>query len=69
MKTKDPTTLHATAQVMFTTRPRVAVTCPLCWTEQRSRRNTCYHCEARFVYADEQAPAMPPPNNTPQKTG
>ena len=40
--------------VAFATRPRVSVTCPCCWTDQRSYRNACYHCGRAFLYLDEQ---------------
>lgn len=40
--------------VSFTTRPRIAVFCPHCWTDQRSNRDFCYYCSASFVYLDEQ---------------
>jgi hypothetical protein len=39
--------------VVFATRPRISVTCPRCWTEQRSERNLCYRCDAPFIYLDE----------------
>lgn len=36
--------------VAFPARPVVSVVCPHCWTAQRSERDFCYHCGARFVY-------------------
>jgi predicted amidophosphoribosyltransferase len=29
------------------------VTCPHCWTEQRTDRDFCYRCGAAFVYLDK----------------
>lgn len=29
------------------------VTCPHCWTEQRTERDFCYRCGAVFAYLDE----------------
>jgi len=40
--------------VAFATRPRVSVSCPHCWTDQRSNRDTCYRCGVSFHYLDEQ---------------
>jgi len=40
--------------IAFTTRPLVSVTCPRCWTDQRSDRNICYCCGGAFLYLDEQ---------------
>lgn len=39
--------------VLFSTRPPVALTCSNCWKEQRAERNICYGCGARFVFMDE----------------
>lgn len=43
--------------VAFATRPRLAVTCPHCWTDQRSNRDICYRCGISFHYLDEQPSA------------
>jgi predicted amidophosphoribosyltransferase len=40
--------------VMVESRKQRFVTCPHCWTEQRTERNFCYFCGAEFVYLDEQ---------------
>lgn len=29
------------------------VTCPHCWTDQRTDRDFCYRCGAVFIYKDE----------------
>ncbi|MDL2317765.1 hypothetical protein LJC74_01545 [Eubacteriales bacterium OttesenSCG-928-A19] len=39
--------------VCLKARPRTTVTCPHCWTRQRSDRAKCYRCEASFIYLDE----------------
>lgn len=44
----------ANGDVAFATRPRIALTCPHCWTEQRAERSRCYRCGAGFIYWDEQ---------------
>jgi hypothetical protein len=41
--------------VMIESRKQRFVTCPHCWTDQRTDRNLCYHCGAVFVYLDETA--------------
>ena len=38
---------------VFDSREEKSVVCPHCWTEQRTDREFCYHCGARFVYLDE----------------
>lgn len=40
--------------VMVESRKQKFVTCPHCWTEQRTERNFCYFCGAEFIYRDEQ---------------
>ncbi|MDF2656465.1 MAG: hypothetical protein K0R19_2939 [Bacillota bacterium] len=39
--------------VRFASRKQKVVTCPYCWTDQRSSRNFCYCCGAAFVFLDE----------------
>jgi predicted amidophosphoribosyltransferase len=40
--------------VIVESREQKFVTCPHCWTDQRTERNFCYCCGARFIYHDEQ---------------
>lgn len=40
--------------VMVESREQKLVTCPHCWTDQRTERNFCYFCGAEFIYRDEQ---------------
>lgn len=35
------------------------ITCPHCWTEQRTERDFCYRCGTRFIYLDEKAKKNP----------
>ena len=42
-----------TARAVFPQRPPVAVTCPNCWKEQRSVRNSCWCCGTQFFYESE----------------
>lgn len=39
--------------VHFESRKQRSVTCPYCWTDQRTERDFCYLCGAEFVYLDE----------------
>jgi len=39
--------------VHFESRSQKLVTCPHCWTDQRTERNSCYRCGAEFIYLDE----------------
>lgn len=39
--------------VIVNTRQQKTVTCPYCWTEQRTERDFCYRCGAAFIYLDE----------------
>lgn len=41
-------------QVMVESRKLGFLTCPHCWTDQRTERNFCYFCGAGFIYRDEQ---------------
>ena len=40
--------------VMIESRGQKLVTCPYCWTDQRTGRDFCYCCGAVFLYRDEQ---------------
>lgn len=44
-------------QVLFQSRQEKVVTCPYCWTDQRTERNFCYHCGAGFTYRDDSKPS------------
>lgn len=46
--------------VLFQTRKDRIVTCPYCWTDQRTERNFCYQCGAGFSYGDEAKPDVKP---------
>ena len=39
----------------FASRKQKIVSCPFCWTDQRSSRNFCYACGATFSFLDEAA--------------
>jgi len=39
--------------VMVESRKQRFITCPHCWTDQRTERNFCYRCGAEFVYLEE----------------
>lgn len=39
--------------VIVESRRQKTVSCPYCWTDQRTDRNFCYRCGAEFVYLDE----------------
>jgi len=39
--------------VLFESRELKLVTCPHCWTDQRTERDSCYRCGAGFTYFDE----------------
>ena len=39
----------------FASRSQKIVTCPHCWTTQRTERDRCYQCGAIFRYRDEEA--------------
>lgn len=41
--------------VIVKSRAQKYVTCPHCWTDQRTERDFCYRCGAAFVYLDEAA--------------
>jgi len=41
------------AAVFIASRSQKLVTCPHCWTDQRTERDFCYRCGAEFVYLDE----------------
>lgn len=41
------------AVVTFEDRRNTIVSCPHCWTDQRSERDFCYRCGATFVYLNE----------------
>ena len=43
---------------VFDSREARVVVCPHCWTEQRTERDFCYHCGARFVYTNEEQRAI-----------
>lgn len=47
MKNKMP-------DVTFPSRESGMVWCPHCWTYQRTNRDFCYCCLAKFFYLDEQ---------------
>lgn len=40
--------------IMIESRKQKLVTCPYCWTDQRTERDFCYRCGAEFIYRDEQ---------------
>ncbi len=40
--------------IMLESRKQKFVTCPYCWTDQRTERDFCYRCGAEFIYRDEQ---------------
>lgn len=39
--------------VLIDSRSQKSVTCPYCWTDQRTERDCCYRCGAVFLYLDE----------------
>ncbi len=39
--------------VHFKSRRQRFVTCPHCWTDQRTERGFCFRCGAEFIYLDE----------------
>ena len=41
--------------VVVPSRSQKFVTCPRCWTDQRTDRDFCYQCGAEFLYRDEGA--------------
>lgn len=50
MKKQEPTP----QDVLIPSRTVKSVTCPHCWTDQRTERDFCYHCGAAFHYQDEE---------------
>lgn len=40
--------------VMVESREQKFITCPHCWTDQRTDRDFCYGCGAEFIFLDEQ---------------
>ena len=40
-------------QVIVPSREVKILTCPYCWTDQRTERDFCYRCGAGFIYLDE----------------
>ena len=39
--------------VILASRKQNIITCPHCWTDQRTDRSFCYQCGAEFIYLDE----------------
>lgn len=39
--------------VMIESRGQKFITCPHCWTDQRTDRDFCYRCGASFFYLNE----------------
>lgn len=39
--------------IMAGSREQKVITCPHCWTDQRTDRDFCYRCGAVFLYQDE----------------
>lgn len=39
--------------ILINSRSQKSLTCPHCWTDQRTERDFCYRCGAVFVYLDE----------------
>lgn len=39
--------------IMVKSRSQNFVTCPNCWTDQRTDRDFCYRCGSVFIYQDE----------------
>lgn len=39
--------------VHFESRKQKLVTCPYCWTDQRTERDSCFRCGAKFIYLEE----------------
>lgn len=50
MKEKEKTNSNF---IMVKTRSQNFVTCPNCWTDQRTERDFCYWCGSAFIYQDE----------------
>ena len=50
---------HQNNQVIVESRRSKVVTCPHCWTDQRTERDFCYRCGAEFIYLDETAEKNP----------
>jgi len=40
-------------QVIVKSRSIKIITCPYCWTDQRTERDFCYRCGAGFIYLDD----------------
>jgi hypothetical protein len=53
MKTKNTEIADDNKQVMVESRGQKFVTCPHCWTDQRTDRDFCYRCGSAFIYLDE----------------
>lgn len=48
--------------VHFESRMQNLITCPYCWTDQRTERNFCFGCGAEFLYLDESLTAKIEPS-------
>lgn len=47
------------SDVILKSRKPILITCPHCWTDQRTQRNFCYQCGAKFIYLDELCSSKP----------
>ena len=56
MKNRDPFNKNL---VPMPSRRQRFITCPHCWTDQRTDRDFCYRCGAEFIYLDEVDPSRP----------
>lgn len=45
--------------VIVESRSMKVITCPHCWTDQRTERDFCYRCGAEFIYLSTACIALP----------
>lgn len=57
---KENFEVNQSKTVFFETRNEAMLSCPHCWTEQRSDRDFCYQCGAHFHFTDEESKADKP---------